>query len=69
MADGKYFRATNNKSLENIYSEIDTLEKTKITETEFRQRSEEFFPWALAGLCCLMMEFLLKYLFVKSATA
>ncbi len=53
MADitgGKYFRATNNEKLRQIYHEIDQMEKTKIMVHEYRKHKEEFFPWLLSAL-------------------
>ena len=47
MTEGKYFRATSNKKSEEIYAEIDQMEKSKIVVTEFRRKNEEFFPLAL----------------------
>ena len=47
---GSYFRATDKESLESIFEEIDTLEKTKIEVKEFTRYSELFVPylfWAL----------------------
>ncbi len=58
---GKYFRATNNKSLEDIYKEIDKLEKTKIDETSYEQFAEEYMPFAIAAGIMLLLEFLLNY--------
>ena len=63
---GKYFRATDNESLREIYQEIDTLEKSKIEVTEYRKRSEEFLPWALAGIGLLLIDFIGKNLFLRS---
>lgn len=57
MTGGKYFRATNKKSLEEIYKEIDKLEKSKIDVTEFRKKKEEFMPFALGALLLLVMDF------------
>ena len=39
VTDGKYFRATNNSKLKEIYKDIDKLEKSKIEVTEFHKRS------------------------------
>lgn len=61
MTNGKYFRATNNKKLEEIYKEIDRLEKSKIDVTEFRRKKEEFLIFALIGLILLGIEILLKH--------
>jgi Ca-activated chloride channel family protein len=61
MTGAKYFRAVNKDALGNIYKEIDRMEKSKVDVTEFRKKSEEFMPWALAGLILLITELLLRY--------
>ena len=66
MTDGKYFRATNNENLKNIYAEIDQLEKSKIDVTTYSQKHEEFFPWALLALVLIGLEFLLRNLVFKT---
>lgn len=60
MTNGKYFRAVNKKKLEDIYQEIDKLEKSKIDVTEFRRKEEAFFPFALIALLMLGLEILLR---------
>ena len=60
MTDGKYFRATDNQSLEAIYQEIDLLEKTKIQVREYSKKQEEYLPYALAALILLILEILLR---------
>jgi Ca-activated chloride channel family protein len=60
MTGGKYFRATDNASLENVYREIDELERSKIDVTEYRKRKEEFLPFAIAALLLLACEVILK---------
>lgn len=66
MTDGKYFRATDNESLEAVYTEIDELEKSKIDVTEYRKRKEEFLPFALIALLLLGIELLLKQTVLRS---
>ncbi|MFD2725731.1 vWA domain-containing protein [Hyunsoonleella rubra] len=63
---GKYFRATNNKKLEEIYSEINKLEKTEIEEFKFYNYDEKFRPlvW-LAGIF-LLLELLLRFTIFRS---
>ena len=61
MTGAKYFRAINRSALVEIYKEIDRMEKSKIDVTEFRKKSEEFMPWALAGMVLLLIELLLRY--------
>jgi Ca-activated chloride channel family protein len=58
---GKYYRATNTKELEQIYSEIDRLEKSRIDVTSIKRRSEAFANWVLAALCLVALELLLRY--------
>jgi Ca-activated chloride channel homolog len=60
ITDGKYFRATSNTKLEEIYNEIDELEKSKIEVREFSRRSEEFLPFALAGILLMVFSLLLR---------
>ena len=57
---GEYFRATNKGVLKNIFSEIDKLEKTKLTVTEFSRREENFMPWAMMALILLICEIVLR---------
>jgi len=63
---GKYFRATNTAKLKEIYAEIDTMEKTKISVTEFHNKTEEFYPLILLAVLFLFLEAILKYTVLKS---
>lgn len=58
--DGKYFRATNNNKLTEIYEEIDKLEKSKIDVKEFSKREEEYLKFAIAAALLLMLGMYLK---------
>ena len=66
ITDGKYFRATSNTKLEEIYNEIDELEKSKIEVREFSRRSEEFLPFALAGILLMVFSLLLRLTVFRS---
>ena len=57
---GKYFRATSNQKLDEIYDEIDKLERSKIEVTEFRHLHEEFYPLVAWALALLLLEFILR---------
>jgi Ca-activated chloride channel family protein len=60
IANGIAYRATDTKSLEKIFGEIDKLEKSKV-EVEKIARYRDLFPWFLvAGLACLGAEILLS---------
>lgn len=50
LTDGKYFRATNNLKLAEIYKEIDALEKSKIDSKELSSKTEEYKRYALPAL-------------------
>jgi len=59
--NGKYFRATDNKGLKEIYEQIDKLEKTEIDVSSFTRYSEEFKPFLIAALLLFGLELLLRY--------
>jgi len=68
LTGGKYFRATNNEKLKQIYAEIDQLEKTIIEEKNYTKKSELFLPLALLALFLLVLEFGLKNTVFRSLT-
>jgi len=65
LTGGKYFRATNNQKLKDIYQEIDQMEKSRIDVKEISSKTEEFqrFLWLAIGL--LLMEVLLRLTLLK----
>ena len=63
---GKYFRATDNKKLEEIYDEINRLEKTDIEEFKYYNYEEMFRPLVLWALGLLMFEFLIRNSVLRS---
>ena len=65
VTDGKYFRATNNSKLKEIYKDIDKLEKSKIEVTEFHKRSEEFSNFAIPAFIILIFGFILEKTYLK----
>src|SRR6202000_723179 len=62
---GHYYRAKDNESLKNIYSEIDKLEKSKIEVTGLRRYTEQFYPFALIAALLLALELLLKWTLLR----
>ncbi|MFN3305636.1 MAG: vWA domain-containing protein [Candidatus Kapaibacteriota bacterium] len=62
---GKYFRATNNKALETIYNEIDSMEKTKIKQTVFLTYTDQFFPFVLAGAILIAIEIFIRLIIFR----
>ena len=66
--NGKYFRATSNEALQEIYQEIDQMERSKIEVKEYHKKNEEFLIFAFLGLLLLIFEFGLKNTIFKSIT-
>lgn len=62
---GKYFRATSNQSLEEVYNEINQLEKTELKSTKLYNYQEYFriFLWIALGV--LLIDALLRWVFYK----
>jgi Ca-activated chloride channel family protein len=58
---GSYFRAKDNESLSDIYTEIDKLEKSKIETSNFARYAEEFYLLAIAVAVLLLIEVWLRY--------
>ena len=59
---GRYFRATDNTKLSEIYSEINKMEKARTTVDSFPVYKELFGRYAIAALICLLLELLVSVL-------
>ena len=62
---GKYFRATDNTKLMEIYGEINKMEKNRTTVDSFAVYSERFMTFALWALALLLLELLFKFVILK----
>lgn len=62
---GLYFRARDNASLQNIYAEIDKLEKSKVQIMTLKRFREKYFPFAVAAGIFLLLEIILRYTVFK----
>jgi Ca-activated chloride channel family protein len=66
LTGGKYYRATNEQSLENIYTEIDKLEKTTLEVTRYK-RFKDLYAWFIGvALFLFFLERLLKLTLFRS---
>ncbi|HPY83101.1 MAG TPA: VWA domain-containing protein [Bacteroidales bacterium] len=65
VTGGKYYRATNNQEMLDIYKEIDALEKTKIEDITFTTKQEEYVFFVLLAIALLGIEMILKYTICK----
>ena len=63
---GKYFRATNNKKLQEIYSEINKLEKSDVEEIKYYNHDEKYRFYILLAIIFLTTELVLKYTLFRS---
>lgn len=63
--DGKYFRATDNTKLLEIYGEINKMEKNKVQVDSFPLYKELYMPFALAALLSLALGLVLKLFVIK----
>ena len=66
MTGGKYFRATNNEKLEEIYNEINKLEKSDIEEIKYYNHQEKYRLYILLAVFFLTTELILKYTLFRS---
>ncbi len=60
ITGGKYFRARSEDELNQVYTEIDLMERTKINVNEYVQYEELFFSYLLAGLILFLLEIILS---------
>ena len=66
VTGGKYFRATNNKKLAEIYGEINKLEKTEVEEKKYYNYEEKYRPLVLLAGLLLLLELLLRNTIFRS---
>lgn len=57
---GKYYRATDNAKLKQIYEEIDQMEKIEMEVKEFSKKEEEFLIFVLIAAALLLTEIVLR---------
>ena len=63
---GLYFRATDNKKLEEIYNEINKLEKTEVEEIKYSDSQEKYRLLIIAAIGLIFVELILKYTVFRS---
>lgn len=66
VTGGKYFRATDNEKLAEIYDEINKLEKTEIEEFKYYNYEEKYRPLVLLAGMLLLLELLLRFTIFRS---
>lgn len=66
ITGGKYFRATGNKVLQDIFAEIDQLEKTELDVKHFSHTEDCYLPWALAALALFLLELVIRQTWLRT---
>ena len=66
MTGGKYFRATDNERLKEIYSDIDKLEKTEIEEFKYYSVDEKFRYFLVPSILLIVFELIMKLTILRS---
>ncbi len=62
---GRYFRATDNTKLAEIYGEINKMEKVRTTVDSFPVYKELFLDYALLALLALLLELLFNWFVIR----
>ena len=60
ITGGKYFRATNNNVLADVFEEIDKLEKTQMDVKHFSHAEDNYMMWAVFALGLFLLEIILR---------
>lgn len=63
---GKYFRATDNKVLSQVFDEIDALEKTQMDVRHFSHTEDNYIIWAWLALGLFALELVLRYTVLRT---
>ena len=66
LTGGRYFRATDNEKLEDIYNEINKLEKTEVEEFRYHKYDEKFRPLVLLAGFLVLLEWFLRHTVFRS---
>lgn len=65
VTGGRYFRATDNSSLQDIFEEIDALEKTQLDVKNFSHTEDHYMLWAWLAFGLFALEMLLRYVYLR----
>ena len=57
---GKYFRATDRRMLQEVFEEIDKLEKTSLDVNRYTRADEDLMPWALGAVLLYSLVIILR---------
>lgn len=66
ITGGKYFRATDENVLSDVFREIDQLEKSRLNVSQHHMLSDEYQPWAWALLLLLLVDVVARYTVLRT---
>ena len=66
ITEGKFYRASNNKSLENIFTEIDKFEKSEIKENRYKNTVDYYQYYLLWGIIFILLFILTKSTYLNN---
>jgi Ca-activated chloride channel homolog len=66
MTGGSYYWADSQGKLQEIYEEIDQLERTRIDVTEYTRKSDEYLPLVLLAFLLLGVEMVFKNTWLRT---
>lgn len=66
ITGGKYFRATGNNVLSEIFEEIDKLEKTEMDVKHFSHTEDNYMMWAWLALGLFLLEIVLRHTILRT---
>ncbi len=66
LTGGKYFRATGNNVLKEVFAEIDQLEKTQMDVKHFSHTEDNYMTWAWLALGFFCLEIILRHTLLRT---
>ena len=66
ITEGKFYRASNNKSLENIFTEIDKFEKSEIKENRYKNTVDYYQYYLLWGIIFILLFIITKSTYLNN---
>ncbi|MGB0523873.1 MAG: vWA domain-containing protein [Flammeovirgaceae bacterium] len=67
IGKGKYFRAQNNRALQEVFDEVDRLEKSEIQETRYKDIKDFYFQYLTFGIVFFLIWLATKSTFMTNA--
>ncbi len=66
ITGGKYFRATGNNVLQEVFDQIDSLEKTEMDVRNYSHTEDNYMIWAFIALSLVVVELLMRHTILRT---